>query len=371
MTTDRFLPDAELVGFLTETRAYCHDRIAGLGRFPMRPLGRDDAAARHHEERVARRFAASEDNLFALCIDPSRYRGHPERATDEALYRLFILNEPVAADAIEPALGRAWLVEAEARGLLEVGADGLRSRARLVPHQGALLLAEPYSRDPDLVYLSYDSLFMADLVRRELRRGDHPVAVDLGTGSGILACAAAQTLGCPAIGYDLNPRALAFAAANAAINQVEAHWQRRPFAEAEFPDAAFVVANPPFVFCPPAAGAALHSAGGHHGLDATLAILDRLESRLPEGGRCLMISQSPVFRGAAEPRLVELLRGRAGRLDLEIENLGSMSPFARYAEFYAELGVIEIRQLLVRARRGHGLVEHREESRFVAEYCFG
>jgi ribosomal protein L11 methyltransferase len=83
------------------------------------------------------------------------------------------------------------------------------------------------------------------LLERVLERASPPSAIDLGTGSGILAIAAAR-LGVPAVlAVDDDPDAVAVAAANARVNGVAARVEcRRQDADTlEAPPAPLVLAN--------------------------------------------------------------------------------------------------------------------------------
>jgi len=88
--------------------------------------------------------------------------------------------------------------------------------------------------------------------------------VDLGTGSGVLAIAAAKLGWNPIRGYDHEPAAIEAAAANATANGVEVHLERMNLRERLPPLAPTVVANMTAPILK-AVATQLEAAGGHRG----------------------------------------------------------------------------------------------------------
>jgi methylase of polypeptide subunit release factors len=216
----------------------------------------------------------------AEMLDRSGYRPDPVRAllgvggdipvnaTDVAIYQrrlvanpgtladlvaVFALGGRLPADRIATALGGTGLDT-----LLSVGAlvedDGLVLPAvRLMPH-GELWIAADRHPEPGVPLSALHvtginppaTLLAALTVRRN--RG---TALDVGTGNGIQALLLSQHSD-RVVATDINPRALAFAAFNAALNGVECVEFRQgnllePVAGERFD---VIVSNPPYVISP-------------------------------------------------------------------------------------------------------------------------
>jgi SAM-dependent methyltransferase len=129
----------------------------------------------------------------------------------------------------------------------------------------------------------------------EVRDGDH--VLELCVGSGVNALFASDHAA-RVVGVDVSPRALAFAAFNAALNPGACPVELRrgslwePVAQDERFD--LVLVNPPFEPVPPGARSFLHSGAGEDGLDVVRALLPRLPDHLRPGGRALIVSWSPA-----------------------------------------------------------------------------
>ena len=166
------------------------------------------------------------------------------------LLRLFLLDTAVEPEDAERLLGRDARELLGRAGLLTTEEDGLLDgTVRIVPHEHLLIASDRYAEGhPDHVAAVHGP--SATLAHLTLRR---PVAraLDVGTGNGVqslLAAAHAERV----VATDLNDRALAFAAFNAALNGIENVEFRagsffEPVAGEQF---ELVVTNPPYVISP-------------------------------------------------------------------------------------------------------------------------
>ena len=181
---------------------------------------------------------------------------HALRLTDDAfatLARLFLLGIAVDRSRAERALGDGSVERLLALGLLGAAGREVRPTARLVPHGDYYLASdlagESIAQSPaDWVPgVQAPSVTLAKLALRV------PVeaALDLGTGCGIQALLAAKHSD-RVVATDVNPRALRFAAFNAALNDVQTIELRHggvfePVAGERF---GLIVSNPPYVISP-------------------------------------------------------------------------------------------------------------------------
>lgn len=181
-----------------------------------------------------------------------------------ALVRLFILNDPVPRNDLDDALTPPITASLSSLGLATPQDLSLRATVTLVPN-GNLFIACDIITDqvglslPDDFVLGAGnaSHILADLTIRR----PTALAVDLGCGQGfhsILASRHASRL----VGSDINPRALAFARLNAALNNVTADFRLgslfEPLADLKG-SIGLLTCNPPFVIAPSGATTSLHA----------------------------------------------------------------------------------------------------------------
>ena len=164
------------------------------------------------------------------------------------LIRLFLLDLDVPAAEAESALAPLPLARLEAMGVLARADDAVTSCIELVPTDDLILACDAFQNEltrPDHVLgVSPPARVLAWLtVRRQV--GD---VLDLGAGNGHQALLAARHSE-RVTAVDITPRALAFAAFNAALNGVEGITFRQgdlfePVAGSRFD---LIVCNPPYV----------------------------------------------------------------------------------------------------------------------------
>ena len=168
------------------------------------------------------------------------------------IVRLFVLELPVPVDEATRALASFGLERMEQLGLVRLDGTEATALVRIVPHDEILIASDrrlPSGEDaPDFVAgVQGPSLTLSHLtVRRPAA-----TALDVGTGNGIQAILASRHSG-RVLATDVNERALAFAAFNAALNGVESIELRagsffEPAAGRRFD---LVTSNPPYVMSP-------------------------------------------------------------------------------------------------------------------------
>jgi SAM-dependent methyltransferase len=225
---------------------------------------------------------------------------------------------------------------------------------RIVPVQGVFVLVDRPSRLPELgnawVQFGIDTIQLASMIVHEARGGGR--ALDLCTGSGIQALLPSKRYAVTE-GTDINPRAIAMAEANAAINGVG---DRLQFWQGDLYDRAegtydLIVANPPFMFLPPdVAQTNLRGSGGALGIEVTLRVLEGLAGRLSEQGEAFTYTQGPRIAGRCQ--LVEATSRRLSGVPLEVEFEEILRGYwSAYHEFYRSAGVESLTCYRVRVKR--------------------
>ncbi len=132
----------------------------------------------------------------------------------DALVRLFVLRQPASNADTRKALGDLAPDEAAGLGLLTPSGDGFAAAVELLPVGTQAVAADWDDGQPDAV-LGAGTGARA-LARLAIRR-KVGAALDLACGAGALAVQAAAHSG-RVVAADANPRALAFARFNAAVN---------------------------------------------------------------------------------------------------------------------------------------------------------
>jgi Methyltransferase small domain len=208
------------------------------------------ATARYTTEAIEERLGAGRISFASAEVAIHLRRLHPDERFS-AFVRLFFFGLTLARVEAEAAFGRAGLRLLEQAGWLEVEAERVSAALKLVPH-GDLLIASDHdlggAAGADWVAgMHPPSVTLAKLtIRRPAAR-----ALDIASGNGIQALLAsrhAETV----VAADINPRALAVAAVNAALNDVRniEFRQGSYFDPAEGERFDLVTCNPPYVISP-------------------------------------------------------------------------------------------------------------------------
>lgn len=192
-------------------------------------------------------------------------------------------------------------------GLAEQRPDGLRcSRVRFSSLQGRLYAHSAWpTTDEDAVFFGPDTVRFVDLLRAELQRQplrNRGRILDMGCGAGpggLAAAHCARDAAPQLVLADINPRALRFAAANAAL----AGMADVAFAHGDLfgaVDGAFdlIAANPPYLN--DAAQRTYRHGGGRWGEGLSVRIVREGLGRLAPGGR-LVLYTGVAMAGAADP----------------------------------------------------------------------
>ncbi|HZZ95639.1 MAG TPA: methyltransferase [Jatrophihabitantaceae bacterium] len=208
---------------------------------------------------------------------------------------LLALGWPRTVEGIVDALGRSAVDALVASGCVIESGNDVQPAVRIVPHRGLWLAADrrhDVGTAPDPLQVTGinppATLLAALTVRRPARR-----ALDVGTGNGIQALLAARHSG-HVVATDVNPRALEFAAFNAAVNGIDGIEFRsgsllEPVAGERFD---LVVSNPPYVISPEHAFVFRDSGAAPGALCA--ALVHALPDVLAPGGFATVLASWPV-----------------------------------------------------------------------------
>jgi release factor glutamine methyltransferase len=159
----------------------------------------------------------------------------------------------------------------------------------------------------DTVYMPGEDSFMMKGVLEDYLRTQDPrpkTVLDLGTGSGILAIAAAKQ-GCSVTAADINPEAILLAKENAGKENVKIKFILSDLFENIKAKYDLIVFNPPYVPTEDSEPKTMESIawdGGPDGLSRVRGFLSSVSSHLNPGGKILLLVSSstedpPAFQG--------------------------------------------------------------------------
>lgn len=215
-----------------------HDAEPALGSLAVRL---HDAGFDEHRAATAV-GAPSPEHLLS---NPARYAffgNHsyptPPHPAASVLTSLFVLNRDVPADWVTRSIAPQLIDELENLSLLSRSDEHYHGTVSITPYRGRFFLSDRLFRSPapqqiepihgtDLVMPPHASSLLA----LETVAGMEDSFLDVGCGTGFLALNAGPRV--YAAGFDLNPRCVAFATANAALNASDARFTVADFATHE------------------------------------------------------------------------------------------------------------------------------------------
>ena len=220
--------------------------------------------AGYESNRIQERLATGDQLLARSPELPSYLRRLGDADELAVLLRLFLLGVPVTGARVGELVGEKLRRHLAGAGLLVREEEVVHGATRIVPHD-ELLITSDHSGAAEAHADHVPGVHRPSVALAHLTvRGEGERALDVGTGNGIqaiLLAAHAERV----VATDVNPRALAYAAFNAALNGVGNVEVRHGsfFEPAEGEEFDLVVANPPYVVSPE--GAYLFRDGGMRG----------------------------------------------------------------------------------------------------------
>lgn len=230
----------------------------------------------------------------------ARVNARPDAAQARTVRDVFGWSRPFVPSLLPPAV----LDLLDAAGLAEHRADGLlRSRVRFSSLHGRLYAHSAWpTTEEDAVFFGPDTVRFVDLLRAELARAPLPPGgriVDMGCGAGPGGLAAAQCVQAAApqlVLADINPRALRFAAANAALaDAADVTLAQGDLFGAVDGRFDLIAANPPYLN--DAAQRTYRHGGGRWGEGLSVRIVREGLDRLAHGGRLVLYTGVAIAEG--------------------------------------------------------------------------
>lgn len=312
-------------------------------------------AADYNQDSVRRTLGINHpDDIGALNRVAAILRLADDSSALATALRLFFLEQEESLTRANRLLSPAGVRRLSGIGLLRRRGDRVLARLRVETVASQLFLADRRFHGCDLAALhlsaaragqridpvyppSSDSILLHEAIST-IAGG---TLLDLCTGSGMQAIAQSSVAG-PATAVDINPRAVAVARLNAALNQVEDLDVRhsdlyRGLGRARFDT---IIANPPFVSSPYQRGPSYH-AGGATGDALLRRILRGWTTYLAAHGRGFAITHVGLRIGHELAQVSESwFRGFPGRvLVLELESGSPVDLAAAQALFALERGI--------------------------------
>jgi len=307
---------------------------------------------------------------------PLLLRRTKEQSPLHTLIRLFLIETGCEADAVRDAfhpLAPETLIKA---GIVRIDSDVVTAAVKILPYRGLYIafdlpsLLRSGQKKDYVMGIGSSTLTLANLTVRKPSR----LTLDLGTGCGIHAFLAAGHSG-SVLATDLNPRALAFAAFNARLNNMShVHClQGDLFVPVTGRTFDLVVSNPPFVISPESEY--IYRDGGLEGDGITRKIVSQVPQYLNEGGYCQILCNWAELSGQDwKDRLHSWFEGtgcdawvlRSESLDAETYALtwirhteksgtGQFSvQFEKWMAYYEAQGIVSMGAGVITMRRNSG-----------------
>lgn len=211
------------------------------------------------------------------------------------LARVFAHGHPASGAAVRGVIGDELVARLTAIGVLIERGGELRSPFRLTRFFDTWLFAD----EPDA---GSDAAMPPGPTTQQLVRALPEVrgarTVDIGTGPGTLAITMASRGAAVAIGTDVNPRALALARANAALNDVTIELRAgslfEPVRGERFD---LIVSQPPYVIRPGSLPSVDYLHGGEFGDELAMRLVGEVPDFLEADGISVTMFDSPVRPG--------------------------------------------------------------------------
>jgi len=261
-----------------------------------------------------RDMLGSEDDILSRLRDiPVHLRRLRSRGSAGALVQLLVLNVPVDAEILTPALAPLTLDAAERLGILRREAGQIDPLVRLVPHDDVIVCSDtrlvpgqpaPHDHVPGV---HRPTVTLAKLtVRTPVQRG-----LDLGTGSGVEAILMRAHVA-HVVGSDVNARAIEFARFNGILNRApDIDWRVGSWF-APMRDERFdvIASNPPYVISP--SSQYIYRDSGMEGDSVSEQVVREVAAHLTEGGFGTVAISWAAEPGETEAKAVQRWLANSG-----------------------------------------------------------
>jgi SAM-dependent methyltransferase len=268
----------------------------------------------------------------------------------DLLIGLFLANEPVAQASLERALAPPEIETLVATGLITVDGATASSDLNLYPIGDLVLATDRPGLRPGINPVSAlypETYILSSAIDRAVR---YPRTLDLCTGSGVHALLAAPHSD-HVLAVDINPRAIAFARFNQALNDLP---PTVTFAEGDLYDPCppghlydLIVSNPPYVPSMNHPSSSNWFSGGPTGDDLLSRILAGLDAHLTPTGVAHLYTMFVHHEGLPYRDKIATWLGDLSRWHVTIRAVpfpfNSTETLEPAPERY-ELGMIEVRR---------------------------
>jgi SAM-dependent methyltransferase len=312
-----------------------------------------------------RRYLNGQTNSYEVSsVAPIFYRAFARKNPDVMpLFEAFAINRPFWRQSLERVMPAALVARLADLGVIVPtragGEDRWVSRLTATPvgpriffHDNSLIFEH---EKPDHVFLGRCSTRLAERAVEAQAGRRFGRGLDLCTGSGVQAMTMSGACD-EVVGGDVNPRALAYARANAQANGVKnATFVRSDLFTSIEGKFDIITANTPFLLLPEGSKA-LSGNGGHLGIELAVRLFEGLDAHLEPGGLSLVVASTVIIdgRNVFEEKLRGIFGGSGYEIDLFPINTYYMS--ALHDE-YRKHGVEKCHLYIVESRKvgGSGL----------------
>lgn len=293
-----------------------------------------------------------------------------EASPPSTLARLFSYSDPVSPAELKNALAENLIDELLRAGVLEAREQRILSRARIMPFEEIWIASDEMDAAGDPVMGPGAT---TQHLARAMKASVGSKVLDVGCGAGSLGLLAAARGAGEVVGVDLMERAIGWSRFNARLNGLAATFLVGDLTEpVKGRSFDLIVSQPPFVIQADAVESTTYLHGGRTGDEIAVRLLGEVPELLDDGGRVLVLFDSPALPERTVEQRVRRAVGGSGLQSLVLVSPGHSadtqaiaysavrnpaldreysSSVHKYREHLEQLGIAESAHVLLVARR--------------------
>lgn len=247
------------------------------------------------------RFSFKKTNMFGISFFPETYEYIFNKKYPKIflLYKLFIKNIEITKKNAITLFGYP-LFNQIMNKFIYIEKNKIKSNIRIVPYNKYLFITDGWNRNiNNFVYLSYDSLVFAKIIRNLLKTKHYKKMLDIGCGTGILSMNLIDNAD-DVVGIDINNRSINYSHLNLKFNEEKIKYKKINF----YCKNVFninkkydlIISNPPYVLLNKKIKKEswIDSDGGNLGIEFTIKLFNYISNILENNGTSIIFTRAPI-----------------------------------------------------------------------------